>query len=63
VLSIILLTISDPIALLFGIIIGLIGSSLLMLLNSGSLATASVLMYLVIAIIILLIKISPRINR
>ncbi len=63
VLSIVLLMISDPIAILFGLIIGLISASLMLLLNSGSIfGTTSVLMYVVIIVIILIIKISMR-NR
>lgn len=61
VLSLILLTVSSPIAVLFSIVIGLIASSLMLFLNSGSLfGTASVLIYVVIIVIILVIKISSR---
>jgi len=61
VLSLILLMISDPITVLIGIMVGLIGSSLMLLLNSGNLfGTASVLMYLTLVVIILIVKISMR---
>ena len=61
VLSIVLLMISDPIAMLFGVVIGLVGSSLMLLLNSGTIfGSASVLMYIVIVIILIIVKISRR---
>jgi hypothetical protein len=64
VLSLVLLMISDPIAILFGIVFGLLGSSMLFFLNSGSIfGTTSILLYLVIAIIILVIRISQRRDR
>lgn len=60
-LSIVLLLISDPITVLIGIVLGLITSSLMLFLNSGSIfGVTSVVMYLVILIIILIVKISKR---
>ena len=64
VLSLVLLLISDPILVLIGVVVGLIGAGLLLLLNSGSpFGTVSVLMYLVIAIVLIIIKISARRDR
>ena len=64
VLSLVLLFISDPIAVLIGIVIGLISSSLMLFLNSGSVfGTTSVLLYLIVIIIIIIVKISVRQNR
>lgn len=61
VLSLALLMISDPIAILFGVVIGLIASSLMLLLNTGGLFGAtSVLMYVIIIVIVMIIKISNR---
>jgi hypothetical protein len=61
VLSLVLLMISDPIAVLFGIVFGLLGSSLMLFLNSGSLfGTASILTYLVLVIVVLIVKITIR---
>ncbi|KKN44983.1 hypothetical protein LCGC14_0687440 [marine sediment metagenome] len=61
VLSLILLMVSDPIAVLIGIVIGLITSGLMLFLNVGSLfGVTSILMYLIIIVIILIIKISNR---
>ncbi|KKN27027.1 hypothetical protein LCGC14_0868780 [marine sediment metagenome] len=64
VLSLVLLFVSDAIMVLIGLIIGLIASSLMLFLNSGSVfGTTSVLMYLIVIIVILIIKISIRQNR
>ena len=61
VLSLVLLTISSPITVLLGIVIGLIGSSMMMFLNSGNVfGQTSVLMYIIIVVFILIVKISGR---
>lgn len=61
VLSLILLMVSEPIAVLVGIIIGLVSSSLMLFINSGSLfGTTSVLLYIIIVVVLLIIKISKR---
>ncbi len=61
VLSLVLLMVSDPIAVLIGLVIGLISGGLMLFLNMGSLfGVTSILMYLIIIIIILIVKISKR---
>jgi len=61
VLSLILMMVSSPIALLIGILLGLIASGLLLFLNAGDIfGVAPVLTYVVIIVIILIIKISGR---
>ncbi len=64
VLSLVLLMISSPITVLIGLVIGLIASSLMLLLNSGDIfGVAPVLTYLIIIVILLIVKISGRENR
>jgi len=61
VLSLVLLMISSPITVLIGLVIGLIASSLMLLLNSGDIfGVAPVLTYLIIIVILLIVKISGR---
>ena len=61
VLSLVLLMISDAIAVLIGLIVGLISSGLMLLLNSGStFGGTSVILYVIITIVILIVKISKR---
>jgi len=56
-----LLMISSPITVLIGLVIGLIASSLMLLLNSGDIfGVAPVLTYLIIIVILLIVKISGR---
>jgi len=53
--------VSSPITVLIGLVIGLIASSLMLLLNSGDIfGVAPVLTYLIVIVIILIVKISGR---
>ena len=61
VLSIALMMISDPIALLIGVVLGLVGSALMLLTTNADLfGSASVLIYIVLTIILIIVKISNR---
>lgn len=61
VLSLALLMVSDAIATLVGLLIGLITSSLMLFLNAGSIFGAtSVIMYVIIVVILLIVKIAKR---
>ncbi len=61
VLSLVLLMLSNPISVIFGLILGVLTSGLMMITNSGSLfGVGSVLLYLVIIAVLLIYKIAGR---